>query len=121
MRFLIDDLMLLRRPVRRALRPVFIVIIERIPPPAALVTAVIQVFPDRVGRDKSQGIGGGCQAKKQQADLNKISGTIQNDILKEYAARGTYIYPPKPSMQIITDIFEWCSHELPKWKSASQL
>src|SRR6476620_5579896 len=48
-------------------------------------------------------------AKKQGADLKKISGTIQNDILKEYAARGTYIYPPKPSMRIITDIFEWCS------------
>ncbi|MEO7393789.1 MAG: methylmalonyl-CoA mutase family protein, partial [Chitinophagaceae bacterium] len=48
-------------------------------------------------------------AKKQGADLKKITGTIQNDILKEYAARGTYIYPPKPSMRIITDIFEWCS------------
>src|SRR6185503_5609055 len=52
-------------------------------------------------------------AKKQNADLNKITGTIQNDILKEYAARGTYIYPPKSSMRIITDIFEWCSHDLP--------
>ena len=58
-------------------------------------------------------------AKKQGADLNKISGTIQNDILKEYAARGTYIYPPKPSMRIITDIFEWCSENLPKWNSIS--
>ena len=58
-------------------------------------------------------------AKKQGADLSKISGTIQNDILKEYAARGTYIYPPKPSMRIITDIFEWCSHELPKWNTIS--
>ncbi|MDP4263857.1 MAG: methylmalonyl-CoA mutase family protein [Bacteroidota bacterium] len=58
-------------------------------------------------------------AKKQGADLKKISGTIQNDILKEYAARGTYIYPPKPSMQIITDIFEWCSHDLPKWNTIS--
>ena len=54
-------------------------------------------------------------AKKQGADLQKISGTIQNDILKEYAARGTYIYPPKPSMRIITDIFEWCSKDVPKW------
>ena len=52
-------------------------------------------------------------AKKQGADLTKISGTIQNDILKEYAARGTYIYPPKPSMRIITDIFEYCSKEVP--------
>jgi methylmalonyl-CoA mutase, N-terminal domain len=58
-------------------------------------------------------------AKKQGADLSKISGTIQNDILKEYAARGTYIYPPKPSMRIITDIFEWCSQELPKWNTIS--
>jgi methylmalonyl-CoA mutase N-terminal domain/subunit len=58
-------------------------------------------------------------AKKQGADLSKISGTIQNDILKEYAARGTYIYPPKPSMRIITDIFEWCSHEVPKWNTIS--
>jgi len=58
-------------------------------------------------------------AKKQGADLSKISGTIQNDILKEYAARGTYIYPPKASMKIITDIFEWCSHELPKWNTIS--
>src|SRR5687767_7468145 len=60
-----------------------------------------------------------AQAKKQGADLKKISGTIQNDILKEYAARGTYIYPPKPSMRIVTDIFEWCSHELPKWNTIS--
>ncbi len=58
-------------------------------------------------------------AKKQGADLNKISGTIQNDILKEYAARGTYIYPPKPSMRIITDIFEWCSTTVPKWNTIS--
>ncbi len=58
-------------------------------------------------------------AKKQGADLQKISGTIQNDILKEYAARGTYIYPPKPSMRIITDIFEWCTKELPKWNTIS--
>lgn len=60
-----------------------------------------------------------AQAKRQGADLKKISGTIQNDILKEYAARGTYIYPPKPSMHIITDIFEWCSKELPKWNTIS--
>lgn len=58
-------------------------------------------------------------AKQQGADLKQISGTIQNDILKEYAARGTYIYPPKPSMRIITDIFEWCSKELPKWNTIS--
>lgn len=58
-------------------------------------------------------------AKRQGADLKKISGTIQNDILKEYAARGTYIYPPKASMRIITDIFEYCSKEVPKWNTIS--
>jgi methylmalonyl-CoA mutase N-terminal domain/subunit len=58
-------------------------------------------------------------ARQQGADLKKISGTIQNDILKEYAARGTYIYPPKPSMRIITDIFEWCANDLPKWNTIS--
>jgi methylmalonyl-CoA mutase N-terminal domain/subunit len=58
-------------------------------------------------------------AKKQGADLKQISGTIQNDILKEYAARGTYIYPPKPSMRLITDIFEYCSEEVPKWNTIS--
>ena len=58
-------------------------------------------------------------AKKQGADLSQLQGTVQNDILKEYAARGTYIYPPKPSMRIITDIFEWCSKELPKWNTIS--
>lgn len=58
-------------------------------------------------------------AKKQGADLKQISGTIQNDILKEYAARGTYIYPPTPSMRLITDIFEYCSKEVPKWNTIS--
>jgi len=58
-------------------------------------------------------------AKKQGADLSKIGGTIQNDILKEYAARGTYIYPVRPSMRLITDIFEWCSQELPRWNTIS--
>src|SRR5690349_19079611 len=58
-------------------------------------------------------------AKQQGADLKKLTGTIQNDILKEYAARGTYIYPPKPSMRIITDIFQWCAAELPKWNTIS--
>ena len=58
-------------------------------------------------------------AKKQGADLAQISGTIQNDILKEYAARGTYIYPPKASMRLITDVFEFCSKEVPKWNTIS--
>lgn len=58
-------------------------------------------------------------AKKQGADLSQLQGTVQNDILKEYAARGTYIYPPKPSMRIITDIFEWCAQNVPKWNTIS--
>ncbi len=58
-------------------------------------------------------------AKKQGADLKKISGTIQNDVLKEYIARGTYIYPPKHSMRLITDIFAWCYDNLPSWNTIS--
>lgn len=58
-------------------------------------------------------------AKKQGADIQQISGTIQNDILKEYAARGTYIYPPKPSMRLVTDVFEYCSQQVPKWNTIS--
>lgn len=58
-------------------------------------------------------------AKKQNADLKKISGTIQNDILKEYIARGTHIYPPQPSMRLVTDTFAWCSEHLPSWNTIS--
>ncbi len=58
-------------------------------------------------------------AKRKGADISKLNGTIQNDILKEHAARGTYIYPPQPSMRIITDIMEWCSKEMPKWNTIS--
>jgi methylmalonyl-CoA mutase N-terminal domain/subunit len=58
-------------------------------------------------------------AKKQGADLSKLSGTIQNDILKEYIARGTYIFPPRPSMRLITDIFAWCREHLPAWNTIS--
>ncbi|MBK7762059.1 MAG: methylmalonyl-CoA mutase [Bacteroidetes bacterium] len=58
-------------------------------------------------------------AKRQGADIKKLTGTIQNDILKEYAARGTYIYPPKESMRLITDIFAFCSVEVPKWNTIS--
>jgi len=58
-------------------------------------------------------------AKKQGADLAKISGTVQNDILKEYIARGTYIYPVRPAMRIVTDIFAWCRDNLPKWNTIS--
>ena len=58
-------------------------------------------------------------AKRKGIPLHLLSGTIQNDILKEYAARGTYIYPPGPSMRIITDIFEWCNTAMPKWNTIS--
>src|SRR5487761_2511631 len=58
-------------------------------------------------------------AKKQGADLRKLSGTVQNDILKEFIARGTYIYPPRPSMRIVTDLFAWCRTELPAWNTIS--
>jgi methylmalonyl-CoA mutase, N-terminal domain len=58
-------------------------------------------------------------AKKQGADLSKLSGTVQNDILKEYIARGTYIYPVRPAMRIVTDVFAWCRANLPKWNTIS--
>jgi methylmalonyl-CoA mutase N-terminal domain/subunit len=58
-------------------------------------------------------------AKKQGASLKKLSGTTQNDILKEYIARGTYIYPVRPAMRIVTDIFAWCRDALPKWNTIS--
>ena len=58
-------------------------------------------------------------AKRQGADLTKLSGTVQNDILKEYIARGTYIYPPRPAMRIVTDLFAWCRTELPSWTTIS--
>jgi methylmalonyl-CoA mutase N-terminal domain/subunit len=58
-------------------------------------------------------------AEKQGVPAEKISGTIQNDILKEYIARGTYIFPPKPSMRLITDIFSYCSKYVPKWNTIS--
>jgi len=58
-------------------------------------------------------------AKKQGASLEKLSGTVQNDILKEYVARGTYIYPVRPAMRIVTDIFSWCHDHVPKWNTIS--
>src|SRR5579872_537741 len=58
-------------------------------------------------------------AKKQGADLRRLSGTVQNDILKEYIARGTYIYPIRPAMRIVTDIFAWCRAEIPNWNAIS--
>jgi methylmalonyl-CoA mutase, N-terminal domain len=58
-------------------------------------------------------------AKKQGASLQKLSGTVQNDVLKEYIARGTYIYPVRPAMRIVTDIFAWCRDHLPSWNTIS--
>src|SRR5579864_2213356 len=58
-------------------------------------------------------------ARKQGVDTHKLSGTVQNDILKEYIARGTYIYPPQHSMRIVTDLFAWASRELPEWNTIS--
>ena len=58
-------------------------------------------------------------ARQQGASLKELSGTVQNDILKEYIARGTYIYPPRPAMRIITDVFAWCKEELPNWVTIS--
>ena len=58
-------------------------------------------------------------AEKQGVSADKLNGTIQNDILKEYAARGTYIFPPKPSMRLITNIFEYCSKNVPSWNTIS--
>ena len=58
-------------------------------------------------------------ARRQGVKLSNISGTVQNDILKEYIARGTHIYPPQPSMRLVTDVFEWCSEHLPRWNAIS--
>src|SRR3984885_6433423 len=58
-------------------------------------------------------------AKQQGASLARLAGTVQNDILKEYIARGTYIYPLRPAMRIVTDIFGWCRRELPNWNAIS--
>ncbi|MDD6135375.1 MAG: methylmalonyl-CoA mutase family protein [Selenomonadaceae bacterium] len=58
-------------------------------------------------------------AEKQGVPADQLRGTIQNDILKEYAARGTYIFPPRPSMRLITNIFEYCSKNVPKWNTIS--
>jgi len=60
-----------------------------------------------------------AMAKKQGADLTKIGGTTQHDILKEYIARGTYIFPPEGSMRLITDVFAWCKDNLPQWNTIS--
>jgi methylmalonyl-CoA mutase N-terminal domain/subunit len=58
-------------------------------------------------------------AKRQGVELRQVRGTVQNDILKEYIARGTYIFPPRPSIRLITDIFRYCHHEVPHWNTIS--
>ncbi|MBJ13328.1 MAG: methylmalonyl-CoA mutase, partial [Candidatus Marinimicrobia bacterium] len=58
-------------------------------------------------------------AEKEGISMKKLKGTIQNDILKEYIARGTYIYPPKQSLRIVTDIFEFCENNIPNWNIIS--
>ncbi len=58
-------------------------------------------------------------ARKQGADLRRLAGTVQNDVLKEYIARGTYIYPVRPAMRVVTDMFAWCCSELPNWNTIS--
>ncbi|MEJ7901540.1 MAG: methylmalonyl-CoA mutase family protein, partial [Thermomicrobiales bacterium] len=58
-------------------------------------------------------------AEEKGANIAKLGGTIQNDILKEYVARGTYIYPPRPSMRLVTDTFAWCAEHLPAWNTIS--
>lgn len=58
-------------------------------------------------------------AKRQGADIRKLQGTVQNDILKEYIARGTYIYPPRPALRLITDLFTWAGAEVPEWNTIS--
>ena len=58
-------------------------------------------------------------ARQQGANLKRLAGTVQNDILKEYIARGTYIYPLRPAMRIVTDIFAWCRQEIPNWNAIS--
>ena len=58
-------------------------------------------------------------AKRQGADIRKLSGTVQNDVLKEYIARGTYIYPPQQAMRIITDMFAWANDNVPEWNTIS--
>jgi methylmalonyl-CoA mutase N-terminal domain/subunit len=58
-------------------------------------------------------------ARKQGVAFDKVRGTLQNDILKEYIARGTYIYPPAPSLRLVTDIFGFCAREVPNWNTIS--
>src|ERR1039458_5494000 len=56
-------------------------------------------------------------ARRQGRDIRRLSGTVQNDVLKEYIARGTYIYPPQQAMRIITDVFAWSNENVPEWNT----
>ena len=79
-------------------------------------------LPTQIGYDSTDPMAEGMYiavAKKQGVPSDALRGTIQNDILKEYAARGTYIFPPKPSMRLITNIFEYCAKYVPKWNTIS--
>src|SRR3984885_3009766 len=58
-------------------------------------------------------------ARRQGADVRKLSGTVQNDVLKEYIARGTYIYPPQQALRVITDMFAWAKENVPQWNTIS--
>ena len=58
-------------------------------------------------------------ARRRGADIHKLSGTVQNDVLKEYIARGTYIYPPQQAMRVITDMFAWANQNVPDWNTIS--
>ena len=58
-------------------------------------------------------------AEENNFDIKHLRGTIQNDILKEYIARGTYVFPPKKSMKLVTDIFEFCNKKMPNWNTIS--
>src|SRR5919199_724663 len=81
-------------------------------------------LPTQIGLDSDDPLSAGEVGKvgvasKQNVSPDKLEGTIQNDILKEYVARGTYIYPPAPSMRLITDTFAYCAREIPKWNTIS--
>src|SRR6266511_459638 len=71
-------------------------------------------LPTQMGYDADH-----AMAKKQGVAADRLAGTVQNDILKEYIARGTYIYPPAPSMRLITDMFAFCKGRVPRWNTIS--
>src|ERR1700675_167987 len=78
---------------------------------ASILLALYVAVARRQGKDR--------QGKDKDKDIRKLSGTVQNDVLKEYIARGTYIYPPQQAMRIITDLFAWSNENLPEWNTIS--